>query len=146
MKANVYAEGRTPAVTQLNELEKPEAKKTKVPARKSSAGWLVPTGLILLVVIPLASGALRLIELASGPTVIVDIRFHILLLGRIQRNKRPFGRPLVYSRQSSANLVSTGLAQLRADRASQGFGGCLAPFGKERVAQEGQSQCHRDGR
>src|SRR5438552_2877499 len=43
--------------------------KTKVTARKTSAGWLVPTGLILLVVIPLASGALRLIELAGGPQI-----------------------------------------------------------------------------
>jgi uncharacterized membrane protein len=69
MKANVYTEGRTPAVPQLNELGTPAAKKTKAPARKAWAGWLVPSGLILLVVIPLASGALRLIELAGGPKI-----------------------------------------------------------------------------
>jgi len=69
MKANAYAEGRAPAVPQANHLGTPAANKTKTPARKGSAGWLVPAGLILLVVIPLASGALRLIELAGGPKI-----------------------------------------------------------------------------
>jgi uncharacterized membrane protein YozB (DUF420 family) len=33
------------------------------------AGWAVPAALILLVVIPLATGALRLSELAGGPKI-----------------------------------------------------------------------------
>jgi len=69
MKTNVYDEGRTADVPQSSELARPTAQKTKTPVRKAWAGWLVPTGLILLVVIPLASGALRLIELAGGPKI-----------------------------------------------------------------------------
>ena len=57
MKTTVYGIDPAPAVP----------KKTKAPARAVSASWLVPAALILLVVIPLAGGALRLIELAGGP-------------------------------------------------------------------------------
>jgi len=67
MKTDVYAGGRAADVPQPSELAKPAAKNTQAPARKARAGWLVPTGLILLIVIPLASGALRLIELGGGP-------------------------------------------------------------------------------
>jgi uncharacterized membrane protein len=69
MKMNVYDGGRAADVPQSSESAKPIAKKTKSPARKVSAGWLVPTGLILLVVIPLTAGAFRLNQLASGAAV-----------------------------------------------------------------------------
>jgi len=69
MKMNVYNGGRAADMPQASELAKPTAKNTQAPARKASAGWLVPAGLILLVVIPLASGALRLVELAGGPKI-----------------------------------------------------------------------------
>jgi len=69
MKMNVYDGGRAADVPQSMQLAKPTARQTKVPARKASTRWLVPTGLVLLVVIPLASGALRMMELAGGPKI-----------------------------------------------------------------------------
>jgi uncharacterized membrane protein len=52
MKANVYQAGQI-----------------KTPARKARAAWWVSAGLILLSVIPLAAGAFRLIQLASGAEI-----------------------------------------------------------------------------
>lgn len=67
MKTIVYAEGRSPDGPQRNAFEQPTPQNTKAPARRVSAGLLMPGALMLLVVIPLATGALRLIELAGGP-------------------------------------------------------------------------------
>ena len=58
MKANVYDNVQAP----------PAPQKTKAPRRRASAAWLV-IGLILLSVIPLAGGAIRLNQLASGAEV-----------------------------------------------------------------------------
>src|SRR4051794_27070859 len=69
MKANVYDEGRVPDAPPPNPLGKPTPQKTKAPAKAGSAGWLVPTGLIMLVVIPLAAGAFRLTQLAGGAAI-----------------------------------------------------------------------------
>ncbi|MEP7358306.1 MAG: DUF2306 domain-containing protein, partial [Anaerolineales bacterium] len=69
MKTKVYAEGRAPDGPQITEFEKLTPPATKARARKGVAGWLVPTGLILLVVIPLITGGLRLSELAGGPKI-----------------------------------------------------------------------------
>jgi uncharacterized membrane protein len=69
MKANVYDEGRAFDVPQLDKLGKPTPQKTKTPARTVSVAWLVPAALILLSVIPLAFGAFRIIQLASGAEI-----------------------------------------------------------------------------
>lgn len=69
MKTKVYAESRAPNGPQSTELGEPTPLQTKAPARKGAGGWLVPTGLILLAVFPMITGALRLRELAGGPQV-----------------------------------------------------------------------------
>ena len=69
MKANVYDEGRSPDMPQLNEVGKPTSQKTKAPAKSGSGGWLVPAALIMLIVIPLAGGAFRLTQLAGGAEI-----------------------------------------------------------------------------
>jgi uncharacterized membrane protein len=61
MKANVYDKGQAPTGTQ----------KTKAPSKKRSWVWLV-LGLILLSAIPLAGGAFRLNQLASGAEITPD--------------------------------------------------------------------------
>ena len=70
MKANVYDNGQAPTGTQ----------KTKAPSKKRSWVWLV-IGLILLSAIPLAGGAFRLNQLASGAEI-------------TPANARFFGSPL----------------------------------------------------
>jgi uncharacterized membrane protein len=69
MKVDVYAEGQAPAVPQLNKLGKPTSQKTKTPAKAASAAWLVPAALLVLSAVPLAAGAFRLTELASGAEI-----------------------------------------------------------------------------
>ena len=64
MKANIYDEGEVPSSPQDNEFGKHRSRKTK-----GRAKWLVPVGLILLSVIPLAGGAFRLTELAGGAEI-----------------------------------------------------------------------------
>ena len=59
MKANVYDEGRVPAVPQRNEAGKPTSQKARAPAKAGSAAWLV-TALLVLSAVPLAAGAFRL--------------------------------------------------------------------------------------
>ena len=72
MKTNVYDKGRAPGAPQ----------KTKAPAgRRAAAAWLVPVALILLSIIPLAGGAFRLNQLASGAEI-------------TPANARFFGSPL----------------------------------------------------
>jgi uncharacterized membrane protein len=49
---------------------------TEVSSSRRSPAWLVPTGLLLLSVIPLIAGALRVTELSGGPELIAaDPRF-----------------------------------------------------------------------
>lgn len=69
MKANAYDKGEVPAAPQPNALVKPTPQNVKAPAKTGSAGWLVPTGLILLSVIPIAAGAFRLTQLAGGAEI-----------------------------------------------------------------------------
>ena len=68
MKANVYDEGRAPAVPQLNAVGKPTSRKPKAPAKAGSAKWLI-AALLLLSAIPLTAGAFRLTELAGGAAI-----------------------------------------------------------------------------
>jgi uncharacterized membrane protein len=68
MKANVYDEGRAPAVPQLNDAGKRTSQKTKAPSKAGSPKWLVPA-LLLLSAIPLTAGAFRLTQLASGAVI-----------------------------------------------------------------------------
>ncbi len=68
MKANVYEEGRAPAVPQRNAVGQPASRKTKARAKTGSAKWLI-AALILLSAIPLAGGAFRLSELAGGAAI-----------------------------------------------------------------------------
>ena len=65
MNANVSDAGRTPAVPQPNAVGQPPPPKPKAPAKARSAVWLV-AALLLLSAIPLAAGAYRLTQLASG--------------------------------------------------------------------------------
>ncbi|HEX8681385.1 MAG TPA: DUF2306 domain-containing protein [Ardenticatenaceae bacterium] len=67
MKATVYDEGRV-HVPQPDEVGKPTSQKTKAPRKAGSPAWLVPA-LLLLVAIPLAAGAVRLSQLASGAEI-----------------------------------------------------------------------------
>ena len=69
MNVNVYDEGRTSEVLQPNAPGQPAPRKTKTPARKGSAEWLMIAALILLVAIPLAEGTFRLTQLASGALI-----------------------------------------------------------------------------
>ena len=69
MKANVYDEGQALDVPQPNEPGKPAPQKAKAPARRGSAEWLVIAALLLLSVIPLASGAFRLTQLTGGAEI-----------------------------------------------------------------------------
>lgn len=68
MNANVYDEGRAPQVPQLNATWKPTPPITRAPAKAGSAKWLI-AGLLVLCVVPLAAGAFRLHELASGAAI-----------------------------------------------------------------------------
>lgn len=69
MKATVIDEIRAPHVSSLDEPGKPAPQKPKGPAKARSAAWLVPIGLILLSVIPLAGGAFRLTQLTGGAAI-----------------------------------------------------------------------------
>ena len=69
MKANVYTESQAAAAPQPNALGKLTPPKAKAPAKKASAAWLVPIGLILLSIIPLAGGAFRLTQLTGGTAI-----------------------------------------------------------------------------
>jgi uncharacterized membrane protein len=68
MKATVRAVDQTPAVPQPQEGGKPAFPKARTPARATSAKGLV-AALLLLSAIPLAGGAIRLIELAGGAAI-----------------------------------------------------------------------------
>jgi len=69
MKANIYDEGQVPTAPQPNRLGKSTPPKAKAPAKKAWTAWLVPVGLILLSVIPLAGGAFRLTQLTGGAAI-----------------------------------------------------------------------------
>lgn len=64
MKANLYNEGRVPAPPQTT-----KASARKASARKAWTAWLVPVGLILLSVIPLAGGVFHLTQLTGGAAI-----------------------------------------------------------------------------
>jgi uncharacterized membrane protein len=68
MKANVYDQGRAPEAPQRNVVGRPVAAKTKTRPKAGSARWLI-AGLLLLSAIPLAGGAVRLVELAGGAAI-----------------------------------------------------------------------------
>lgn len=120
MKANVYDKDRA----QLDELGKSKPPKTKAPARRASANWMV-VGLILLSVIPLAAGVFRLIQLTSGAEITpANARFftsplpvivHILnasvyaLMGAFQFATRFRNRRLGWHRIAGRVLVACGL-------------------------------------
>ncbi len=69
MKANLYTEGQAADVSQANRLEKSTPQAAKAPAKKAPAAWLVPVGLLLLSVMPLAGGTFRLTQLAGGAAI-----------------------------------------------------------------------------
>ncbi len=68
MNANVSDQGRVPDMPQLNDAGKRTSPKTKAPANRGSAAWLV-AALLVLSAIPLAAGAFRLTELAGGAEI-----------------------------------------------------------------------------
>ncbi len=69
MKAKVSDEARGPDVPQRNAVGKPRPRNTEARAKAGSAGWLVPVGLLLLSLIPVAGGAFRLTQLAGGAEI-----------------------------------------------------------------------------
>jgi uncharacterized membrane protein len=69
MNANVFDQGRPREVLQSNEPGETPPQRAKAPARKKSTEWLVITGLLLLSLIPVASGAFRLNQLTSGAEI-----------------------------------------------------------------------------
>lgn len=76
MKAKVYNEGQTADRSQPNRVRRPTPQKAKAPTRKAWAAWLVPVGLILLSIIPLAGGVYRLTQMAGGaPITPANARF-----------------------------------------------------------------------
>lgn len=97
----------------------------KVPARKTRTPWWVPTGLILLSVIPLTFGAIRLIQLFGGAEITpANARFfaspspvvvHIIssaiyaLLGAFQFVSRLWQRGIKWHRWVGRLLVPVGL-------------------------------------
>jgi uncharacterized membrane protein len=68
MKAKISHPARVSDVPQLNEGGKPTPQNTKA-AKSGSAGWFVPTGLLLLSFIPVAAGIFRLTQLAGGAEI-----------------------------------------------------------------------------
>jgi uncharacterized membrane protein len=69
MKAKVSDDARVPDAPQRKAVGKPRPRNTEARAKAGSAGWLVPTGLLLLSLIPVAGGALRLTQLAGGAQI-----------------------------------------------------------------------------
>lgn len=69
MKTNIYDTGRAPAVPEPNTAGQATPQQTQAPEKTGRAAWLVPAGLILLSLIPIAAGALRLTQLAGGAEV-----------------------------------------------------------------------------
>ncbi len=68
MNANVSDQGRVPDMPQLNDAGKRTSPKTKAPANRGSAAWLV-AALLVLSAIPLAAGVSRLTQLAGGAEI-----------------------------------------------------------------------------
>lgn len=97
----------------------------KIPARKTRTPWWVPTGLILLSVIPLTFGAIRLIQLISGAEITPEnarffaspspVIIHIIcsaiyvLLGAFQFVSRLWQRGIKWHRWVGRLLVPVGL-------------------------------------
>ncbi|ROO59858.1 putative membrane protein [Micromonospora sp. Llam0] len=50
----------------------PQSVARTVADRSPAANWLIPTGLVLLSVVPVVAGSLRLAELAGGPPIVPD--------------------------------------------------------------------------
>jgi len=102
------------------------SKRSRAGQDRRSSGWRVPAALILLSAIPLAAGALRLVQLTGGPAVIpADDRFagfpaalvvHILgaavlaLLGALQLAPRFRRRHRTWHRRSGRVVAAAGLA------------------------------------
>lgn len=115
MEANIHDNARTAELPQ----------RTKVPATKARTAWRVPVALILLSIIPLAFGALRLHELASGAEITpANARFfasplpvvlHIVgaslyaILGAFQFVSRFWRRGTAWHRTVGRLLVPCGL-------------------------------------
>ncbi len=68
MNAHVADEGRVPAVGRLNQGGQPPSQKPKAPTKAGSAAGLM-AALLVLSAVPLAAGAFRLTQLASGAEV-----------------------------------------------------------------------------
>jgi len=50
----------------------PQSTVHTVTGRSPAANWLIPTGLVLLSLVPVVAGSLRLAELAGGPPIVPD--------------------------------------------------------------------------
>ncbi|WFE20114.1 DUF2306 domain-containing protein [Solwaraspora sp. WMMD937] len=50
----------------------PQSSVRTATGRSPAANWLIPAGLVLLSVVPVAAGSLRLAELAGGPPIVPD--------------------------------------------------------------------------
>lgn len=124
MKIDTSDHARVLEEPQLNQVRK-SMRKTKTPAKTDSTWWLVPAGLVLLSLIPVAGGAFRLTQLAGAANITpANARFfespipavlHILsvtiysLLGALQfatafRRRRP-----TWHRAAGRILIPSGL-------------------------------------
>ena len=111
MNATVSDQGRVPDMPQRNGVGKAPSQKTKVPPKAGSATWLVPA-LLVLSVVPLAAGAVRLTELASGAEI-------------TPANARFFAAPLPIV----LHIVGAGVYAMGARSSSQAGSGGAGPAG-----------------
>jgi uncharacterized membrane protein len=69
MNAHVSDQGHARDLPRRTAGRQPTPQKPNAPIKAGSAAWLIPAGLIMLVAIPLAAGAVRLTQLASGAAI-----------------------------------------------------------------------------
>ena len=124
MKKDIADQSRVPDGPQHKEVRK-SMRKAKTLAKTGSAGWLVPAGLLLLSLIPVAAGAFRLTELAGGADITpanarffaspVPVVLHILsvtifsLLGAFQFSSALRRRRPAWHRAAGRILIPSGL-------------------------------------
>jgi uncharacterized membrane protein len=124
MKKDIFNHTRDPNGPQLNEVRKP-MRKTKTLTKTDSTWWLVPAGLLLLSLIPVAAGAFRLTQLAGGAAITpanarffespIPVVLHIVsvtifsLLGAFQFSSSFRRRQPAWHRAAGRILIPSGL-------------------------------------
>ncbi len=122
MKAKTTIESRASDEPRFNKVRKPSPLSTRTPAKTD---WLVPTGLLMLSLIPIAAGAFRLTELVGGAAITpanarffaspLPVMLHIVsvtlysLLGAFQFAPAFRRRQPVWHRAAGRILIPSGL-------------------------------------